>query len=248
MTTITLSPANFKPIPTLASGGPTIAAIVIDPNQAPPVNVGEPVPAIDQAIADIAAASQPGHTALPPPNNFHFFDGTVAVSGDVPGDAFTGKTPGVTAQFIDLTPDNIGITGLKPNLLMMTATGNDAQAAQGGTNILSGGSGTDTFVGGTGAGSQDTFLSDLSGGKTDTTIFNFHTGDNAAIVGVEPTDFTLSFADTTLGLVLTAAPITPGHNGATLTLNGYSTADIGSKLSFGLDESASTPYLFVHAN
>jgi hypothetical protein len=78
-----------------------------------------------------------------------------------------------------------------------------------------GGSGTDTYVGGTGTDSIDTFLANLADGKTDATIFNFHSGDDAALIGVNPTDFQLSFTDTVQGLVLTASPITPNHNGAT---------------------------------
>jgi len=253
VTTITIGKADLKPVSQQGLvAGPSIDAIVIDPNAAPPAfaALAAPVATLNQAIASLAAANNPAipSTALGPPNNFHFFDGTVSVSGDIPGDAFKGKTPGITSQFLDLTPDNIGITGLKPNFLAATATGNDGLTAVGGRNILAGGSGTDTYVGGTGAGSIDTFLANLTGGKTDATIFNFHSGDDAALIGVDPTNFQLSFADSVQGLVLTASPTTPGHNGATLTLNGFSTADIGSKLSFGLDTSAATPYLFVHAN
>jgi hypothetical protein len=271
MATITIGQTNIKAVAQqgLVAGGPKIDAIVIDPNAAAPpaATLTTPVATIDQAISSLAAANDPAKpsVALTTPDNFRFFDGTVNVSGVIPGDAFKGTTPGITSQFIDLTPDNIGIKGLTPNLLAATSTGNDAITAFGGRNILAGGSGIDTYVSGTPIitpaptptpattpnlsvlPSKDTFLANLAGGKTDATIFNFHSGDDAALIGVTPTDFKLSFEDTVQGLVLTASPITPGHNGATLTLSGFSTADIGNKLTFGLNTSATTTYLFVHA-
>jgi hypothetical protein len=249
MATIPLTAANLKTVPTVAAGGPSIQAIVIDPAAPASLTLAAPVATIDQAIASFAQANTAGHTALPPPNNFHFFDGSVQVGNSEPGDGFTGPTPGITAQFIDLTPDNLGINGLRPNLLMASDSGNDVLSVVGGRNILVGGSGTDTYVGSpAGTGNVDTFLANLADGKTDATIFNFHTGDDAALIGADATNFALSFADSVNGLVLTASPTVAGHNGATLTLQGFTTADIGTKLSFGVDTSAATPYLFVHGN
>ena len=265
MATIAISPAEIKTVPTLAGGADTIQAIVTDPNTPAALTLTAPVATIDEAIGNLSAANTPGTTVLPAPANVHFFDGTVSVPGDVTGDVFKGTTLGVTGQFLDLTPDNLGITLLKPNFLIASGSGSDTLIANGGRNILAGGSGTDIYVGGVQQttvtpatatapevdkvlASKDTFLADLSAGKTDATIFNFHSGDDAALIGVDAKNFALSFTDTAAGLVLTASPTAPGHNGATLTLPGYATTDIGGKLSFGIDAVGGGTYAFVHAN
>src|ERR1044072_9444486 len=91
---------------------------------------------ITTAIADAKKVEAGGGTALPPPNNFHFVDLTVNVPGDVTGDKFTGTTTGITAQVVNLTPDNPLIQGLDPNLFMASGTGDDLLIASGGRNML----------------------------------------------------------------------------------------------------------------
>jgi hypothetical protein len=255
MATVAITAANLKTVPTLAAGADTTQAIVLDATAPVSAALATPVATINQAFASFAAANTAGNTALPT-TNVHFFDATVSVSGDVTGDAFKGTTPNIVGQFFDLTPDNMLIKA-KPNFLIASATGNDTLVATGGRNILFGDSGTDTYIGGTAAStnaagaavpSQDTFIGSVPDGKTDMTIFNFHTADDAVLKGVDATNFALSFADSALGLVLTASPTTAGHNGATLTLAGFSTADIGGALSFGVNTSAAGSFLFVHGN
>ena len=112
-----------------------------------------------------------------------------------------------------------------------------------GSNFLVGGSGDDTF-----------FVDDRSpSADIWSTVSNFHAGDSATIFGITQSGFNTSFVDgqgatgfTGLTLHVTVA----GHPTASLTLAGFSTADLSSgriSTSFGT-EADGTPYLFVHAN
>ncbi|MFL5282026.1 MAG: hypothetical protein ACJ8AW_13830, partial [Rhodopila sp.] len=85
--------------------------------------------------------------------------------------------------------------------------------------------------------SVDTFISDATTAPAVEEIVNFHSGDDAAILGVN-TNYTFSFSDTVFGLELDASPPSTGGNAAAIALQGYSTADIGSKLSVGLSTAA----------
>jgi hypothetical protein len=242
MAVINITADNVQNLAALAT---PVQGLVAQPLATPVVTS---ITTIDTALASVTAANTAGNTALPAPNNFRFFDETVGVSGTIPGDTFKGTTPGITAQFIDLTPDNIGITGLTPNLLMLTDTGDDVLIANGGRNILDAASGTNVFLGGAGVGSKDTFIADAAGGKTDNSVFNFHSGDDAAITGLNATDFTFALKDTALGLQISATTTVAGKNSAVLTIAGFSISDVGTKLSLGLNTSNPASYLFIHGN
>ena len=146
-----LAPTEFQPVPGQANTtlvqipGPATLA----PTLAPAATPATPfLASIQTAIADNDAANTPGTTALPAPNNIQFTDLTVNVSSATPGDAFKGTTPGITSQFLDLTPDNMLLTSLNPGTFMRSDTGNDILLASNGPNILSGGSGVNLFVDG----------------------------------------------------------------------------------------------------
>ncbi|MGE4049288.1 MAG: hypothetical protein AB7F35_30925 [Acetobacteraceae bacterium] len=162
----TVIPATaFQDVPQTTPGDPLTKAVVLSQQPgvvAPDLTpINTPATTIRNAIASDKAANTPGTTPADPPDNFEFRDLTVNVSGTIPGDIFKGgqTTPGVQFQFLDLTPDNVGIIGKGPNLFMRTAEGNDFMIAQGGRNILSAGSGINTFVAATG---QDTMLVDAT--------------------------------------------------------------------------------------
>src|ERR1044072_1961655 len=91
---------------------------------------------ITTAIADAKKVEAGGGTALPPPHQPHFLGPTVNLPGVVTRDKCGGTTPGITAQFVDLTPDNLLIQGLNPNLFMASGTGDDLLIASGGRNML----------------------------------------------------------------------------------------------------------------
>jgi hypothetical protein len=83
---------------------------------------------------------------------------------------------------------------------------------------------------------------------------NFHKGDDATVWGVTPQDFQFAWADgqgagsyTGLTLHATAA----GKPTASLTLGGYSTADLNNgrlSISFGTDPASGSSYMYVHGN
>jgi hypothetical protein len=125
----------------------------------------------------------------------------------------------------------------------------------GGTNVLDGENGSNFLVGGTGPSSFDTFFVDDRSPSADiwSTVANFHAGDAATIFGITQNGFDTAWADgqgaagyTGLTLHVTA----PGAPTASLTLSGYTTADLTNgtlTTSYGT-ENDGTPYLYVHAN
>lgn len=90
------------------------------------------------------------------------------------------------------------------------------------------------------------------------TVVNFHSGDAATIFGVTPSDFTLSWANgqgaaAYTGLTLHAAEA--GLPTASLTLAGFTTADLGNgklTVSFATTDAtggvAGSNYMYVHGN
>jgi hypothetical protein len=251
----TVIPATaFQDVPQTTPGDPLTQAIAL--NQQPgivapdltPINT--PATTIRNAIASDKAANTSGTTPADPPDNFDFRDFTVNVGGTIPGDVFKGgqTTPGVQFQFLDLTPDNIGIIGKGPNLFMKTDEGNDFMVAQGGRNIMSAGSGINTFVA---AAGQDTMLVDATNANASATVLNFKAGDDVAVLGINASDFSFLLHETPFGLSLDVVPsagVLEKHTAA-ITLEGFTTQDIGTKLSLGISATTDgTNFLFVHAN
>ena len=249
-TTPTDLPATlFSPVATTVPGQPVSQVLTLTPTLAAPSpnSVNFFAATVQQAIASDIAANTAGNTSLPPPNNFAFTDLTVNVSSVTPGDVFKGSTPGITSQFLDLTPDNVLIQATGPNTFMKSDNGNDLLIAASGRNILSAGSGADTMLSGPG---QDTFLSDASKASASSNILNFGVGDDAALLGVNLTDFKFSIKDTIGGLEIDATATNPGSLIAgQMTLQGVAVADIGTKLTLGLGSTADgKSFLFVHHN
>jgi hypothetical protein len=174
---------------------------------------------IKNAIADDQLINTAGTTPAPPPDNYSMVDATVNVSLSTPGDVFKGTDKGITTQFINLTPDTLGITALSPNTFIKTDVGDDTIAVTGGHNIISAGAGGNSLTGSTTG--ADTFLSDVATGNVITAITNFHSGDNAGITGLSLTDFQLTLKDVTGGLEIDATPLTAGKNTALLILQGF---------------------------
>ena len=247
-----LTPGQFSSVASTVPGQPATQILTLTPGLvAPPAGSANFVAAtIQQAIASDQAANTPNTTPLNPPNNFAFTDLTVNVSSATPGDQFKGTTPGITAQFIDLTPDNLLIQGIGANTFMKSDTGNDLLTASSGRNILSAGSGINTMLGGSG---QDTFLADASKASASETILNFGATDDAALLGVSLASFTFSITDALTGLQIRATETTPAAGVAPIigqiTLPGFTEADIGTRLSLGLSSGIDgAPFLFVHHN
>jgi hypothetical protein len=169
------------------------------------------------------------------------------------GDPYPGPVAGLQHQYINTTSDGINITASSPNWFIHSGSGEDAIAVSSGTNVLDGGTGSNFLTGGSGT---DTFFVDDRAATADiwSTVVGFHAGDAATIWGVTPQDFGLNFVDgqgaagfTGLTLHATAA----GKPTASLTLTGYSQADLNNgrlTVQFGTEPVSGSSFMFVHGN
>ena len=118
---------------------------------------------------------------------------------------------------------------------------------------MDGGTGSNFLVG---AGGTDTFFVDDRGPSSDiwSTVSNFHAGDAATVWGVTSDASGLIWEDNQgaagyTGLTLHA--LAPGRPIASLTLAGYSSADLSNgrlSVSFGTDPASASTYMYVHVN
>jgi Ca2+-binding RTX toxin-like protein len=202
--------------------------------------------------------STPPTVAPPPPSDtppaaIAAFDTTTNQPVAVVGQAYIGPVAGLQNEYINITSDSLSIATSTPNWFIHSGSGDDAIAVSSGINVLDGGTGSNFLTGGSGT---DTFFVDDRGSTADiwSTVVGFHAGDAATIWGVTPQDFGLAWVDgqgaagfTGLTLHATAS----GRPTASLTLAGYSQADLGNgrlSVSFGTDPASGSAYMFVHGN
>jgi hypothetical protein len=248
-----IAPTAFVAVPVTTASQPATqivnlnaAPLVIDTATA--VNLNTATAWIQNAFESDRLVNTAGNTAAAPPDNFHFVDYTVNVRASIPGDVFKGVTPSIAFQFLDLTPDNLGITALSPSVFIKSGSGNDVLVADSGRNILSADSGLNMMVGSTTG--KDTFLADASTANATASILNFHTGDDAAILGLNASDFTYTLKDSVAGLEIAATPATlTGKISAEIVLPGFTVSDIGTRLSLGVSSTNDgKSFFFVHGN
>ena len=189
----------------------------------------------------------------PPSPNFLVLDTTTNTRIPANGTAYSGPVAGLQSEYIYTGSDNLNVTATVPNVFIHTGSGEDALDVShaNGNNVLDGSTGSNFLVGGTG---DDTFFVDDRSPSADiwSTVANFHAGDAATIFGITQSGFNTSWVDgqgatgyTGLTLHVTAA----GHPTASLTLAGFSTADLSDgrlSTSWGT-EADGTPYLYVHS-
>ena len=170
------------------------------------------------------------------------------------GTPYSGPVAGLEWEYEYTGSDNLNVTANAPDVFIHTGSGEDAidVSNAAGNNVLDGSTGSNFLVGGSG---DDTFFVDDRSPSADiwSTVANFHAGDAATIFGVTQSGFDTSWVDgqgatgyTGLTLHVTA----PGVPTASLTLAGFSTADLSDgriSTSWGA-EADGTPYLYVHAN
>ena len=231
---------------TLSNGATTLGTLALTGNFA------------GQAFSVAAGAAAGSYNvsvgAIPPiVDHFHLFDTTTGVSSIAAGEAYAGPVLGLQNQYIYLGADNLNISAIVPNSFIRGGPGLDAidVSAVGGTNVLDGSTGSNFLVGGTG---NDTFFVDDRAATADiwSTVVNFHTGDAATIFGVTSTGFALDYEDGqgaagATGLTLHA--IAAGKPIASITLAGYSKADLGGRLgvSFGTETNGDN-YMYIKGN
>lgn len=195
----------------------------------------------------------------PATNNFAITDTTSSKSYAADGTDYRGPVTGLQDQIIMATADNINVSTITPSDFIHTGTGDDAinVTTANGNNVLDGGTGSNFLVGGSGT---DTFYVDDRNATADiwSTIKNFHSGDNATIWGLTPSDFKIVTLDgqgaagnTGLTWQVTAA----GKPNANLTLTAFTSADLtNGKLSVSFGTSPDTPglpgspYMLIHGN
>jgi V8-like Glu-specific endopeptidase len=166
---------------------------------------------------------------------------------------YSGPVAGLQEQYVNLTSDSLDISVSTPNWFIHSGSGTDAIAVNSGTNVLDGGLASNFLAGGSGT---DTFFVDDRGPTADiwSTVIGFHAGDTATVWGVTPQDFGIVFADGegAAGFTgLTMHAMAAGIPTASLTLAGYSQADMASgrlSVNFGTDPASGSAYMYLHGN
>lgn len=187
--------------------------------------------------------SATGTTSPPTPPALSILDTTSSQPIAATPQPYAGPVAGLTSEFITATSDSLNVTVTTPNWFIHTGSGNDAIAVSSGTNVLDGSTGSNFLTGGTGA---DTFFVDDRGATADiwSTVNNFHSGDSATIWGITPSDFKLTWLDgqgATGYTGLTLGATGAGHPNATLTLVGFTSADLSNgRLSVSFGTTAAT--------
>ena len=164
---------------------------------------------------------------------------------------YSGPVAGLADQYVNLTADNLNLTGYGPNQFLHSGSGEDAIQVTSGNNVLDGGTGSNFLVGGTG---HDTFFTDDRAATSDIwdTLVNFHAGDAATLFGVTQAGFSFDWENgqgaggyTGLTLHVTA----PGKPDASLTLSGYTSAALtNGQLSISFGTTGGSPYMYIHGN
>ena len=216
---------------------------------------------------DLTVGAAPPGPVTPPPvvtppvvvtppeaARFLLTDTTTGVSSSAAGEAYNGPVPGLQHQYITVSTDNLNITAMTPNTFIHSGSGNDAidVSKVSGDNVMDGSTGSNFLVGGAG---KDTFFVDDRAANADiwSTVVNFHAGDAATIFGVTSSNVAFDWEDGQgaagfTGLTLHA--MAPGKPVASITLAGYTKADLSNGrlgMSFSTDQGEGS-YMYIHGN
>jgi hypothetical protein len=187
------------------------------------------------------------------PSAIEAFDTTTQTPVPVVADHYNGPVADLQGEYITITSDGLNITASSPNWFIHSGSGMDAIAVSSGTNVLDGGTGSNFLVGGTG---NDTFFVDDRGAPADiwSTVVGFHPDDAATVWGVTRQDFHLDWVNGqgAIGYTgLTLHATAPGTPTASLTLTGYTQADLTNgrlSVQFGTDPASGSAYMYIHGN
>lgn len=166
-------------------------------------------------------------------------------------DQYAGPVAGLEQQYIYPGNDSVNIIVTSDDWFLKGGPGEDALQAFGGHNVLDGSTGSNFLTGGNGT---DTFFVDDRAPPADiwSTVNGFHQGDDATVFGMVPAPDNSNFqwvdnqgAGGFTGLTLHV--FTANAPTASLTLPGYSTADLGNgRLSVGFgNEPDGTAFMHV---
>ncbi len=250
--------ANGTGTLTLSGGGTKLGTLALTGNfagSAFQVTAGAGANQYNLSVGAAPPQPDPLPQPLPAADNFLIADTTTGTTSAAVGDVYTGPVAGLQHQYINLSPNNLAIAAIAPNSFIHSGSGTDAidVSRAGGDNVLDGSTGSNFLVGGTG---NDTFFVDDRAAAADiwSTVVNFHTGDSVTLFGVTSSGFAFDYEDnqgavgsTGLTLHVTA----PGKPVASMTLAGYSKADLGNGrlgVSFGTESTNGDSYMYIHGN
>ncbi len=229
-----------------ASAGPDLFDAFAD------FGVENPITPVDITAMDAIGFSVAGNDT-PPSASFLVTDTSAGSSYAASGVTYIGPVSGLQTQYINTTADSLSIAATSPDVFIHSGAGVDALVALSGINVLDGGTNSNFLVGGSGT---DTFFVDDRSPAADiwSTVADFRGGDAATVWGVSPADFSLTWQDGQgaagfTGLTLHATA--PGVPTASLTLAGYTSADLSNgklAVSFGTDPASGSLFMLVQAN
>ena len=204
------------------------------------------------SVDSTTSVAVPGVPTTPQPPqpvaNFTVRDVTADQTSSVAGTPYSGPVAGLQTEFVNVSPHNLNVVALSPNVFIHTGAGNDAVQAAGGRNVVDGGTGSNFLSAGDGT---DTFFVDDRNAPSDiwSTVTGARGGDDVTVFGVTPSGFALNWADNQgatgyTGLTLHA--LATGKPTASFTLAGFASADLGNGrvvVSYGAN--GSEPYMNV---
>ncbi len=184
-------------------------------------------------------------------------DGLLNITSTPTVTAYTGPVDYLTSEYMDFTSDNVRITATQQNIFLRSGSGIDSLTVTSGDNILDGSTASNILTGGTG---DDTFYIDNRNPTTPvfSTIANFHSGDNATVWGVTKEDFSLTVLDNQGAAGHTGVDLIfskPGQVDCSFVLAGYTSADLSNgRLTMIEGKTSDLPglpgslFVTVHAN
>lgn len=225
------------------NGAPTVYGLVSAANG----STGYDVQLTDQALAQINAWAAGDEAPVAP---LSVFDTTTGRAVAAAGSPYSGPVAGLQHSYANITSDGLTIRATTPNWFIATGSGNDAVTVTSGNNVVDGGAGSNFLTGGIG---DDTFFVNATPPDQDiwSTVVHFHQGDFATLWGVAPaTTIAMGWAngEGAAGYTgLTLHTTTVNGTAASLTLDGYSTADLSDgrlAIAYGVDPTTG-PYMLI---
>lgn len=203
-------------------------------------------------VAAVRALYPSAAAGVEPPPRFAVTDTNLGVSHVAIGANYTGPVSYISDEYIYAGIDDIAVSTSLPNVFLHGGGGDDALFAASGHNVLDGGTGSNFLTGGSGT---STYFVDDRDAASDiwSTIVGFHQGDAATIWGVNTASFQLEWVDGqgAAGYTgLTFHATAPGRPTASMTVPGYTTADLtNGRLAFvsGHDPASGSDYMYLYA-
>lgn len=188
------------------------------------------------------------------PAPFSWADTMTHQAGTTNGQAYNGGVNYLQNQYLWSGQDSVNVSTSLANVFIRGGPGNDALAAQAGSNVVDGGTGSNFLVGSASTdGGQDTFFLDGRGNATTwDTLANFHAGDAVTLWGFVPGQSAMNWAASDGSGGYTGATIHAATAGAgtavnaSVTFAGVSLADAQSKFLLSSGTAGGIPYLYVH--